>query len=320
MTNRFHIVVSNHQRIQSFVDNFPKIMGFNPAEDSILIFDCSPENAWKEQLTITDRLCKSGLKWNKNLFFIRRRNWGMNIGGQMDYVRVIRDKLIEAPKFSAFMQEHYLDIANFVKEDTLPENTDYNLDQIAEKFESDNQLGCIFHARYGVRVAISDPIIESKREFFGDGDTLIKGAVRRGFLVDGGNFIVRPEMYVKWFDTNPKYLTSGDGSYGFTIVWEARLGQILYDQRIKWCDLSRNLEYSSIAELDALENSLSKKISKLWYDNRVWYFYYGRDQWKYPPLPLRSVLRYFPIYTKHYLSYQRNTNMIFFQPKDFHLP
>lgn len=314
--NRFHIVVPNYQRLQSFVENFHKISGINTRLDAIFIFDCTPENVWEEQLAIADRLRTYDLEWNRNLFFIRRRNWGVNHGAQLDYFRAILDGLIQTPRFVAFMQEHFLDLKNYVKEDTIPEHSRYDLSAIAKKFESDPQIGCAFHARNGVRVSTSNPVTDSAKEFFGDGEVLLEGATRRGFLIDGGNFIVRPELYLRWFSAHLRFLTDGDGGYGFSHVWEARLGQILYDQKIKWCDLSRNLEYTTIAELDELQKSLSQKISKLWYDNRVWYFYYGKDQWKYPPLPLKSMLRYYFTFMAQNKSFPRDTSLEFCQPRD----
>jgi hypothetical protein len=293
------------------VDNFQNIRGFDPERDSVYIFDCSPESVYQYELTIANQLCSHGLEWNKNLFFIRRRNWGVNHGAQLDYFRAILDGLIQSPKLMAFMQEHFLDLTENVKEDTLPQNVIYDLDQIARTFDSDQQIGCVFHARYGVRVSVSNPVTEAAREFHGDAEVLLDRAVRRGFLVDGGNFIVRPELYLNWFATHRKYLTSGDGSYGFSHVWETRLGQILYDQEIKWCDLYRKLEYTSIRDLDEIERKLGRKVSKLWYDHRIWYFFYGRDQELYWPLPLRSFIRHLRIYLANQKTYPRDTTLTF---------
>jgi len=311
---RFHIIVANFKRIISFVDNFQKLQGFDPNQDSIYIFDTSPESIYQSELMTADQLCSHGLEWNKNLFFIRRRNWGENFGSYFDYFRAILDGLIQSPTLIAFMQMHYLDLNNFVKEDTLPENAIYDLDQISRKFESDPQIGCVFHPRYGVRVTTSNPVTETAEEFYGDGEILLEKAVRRGFHIDGGNFIVRPELYLNWFATHRKYLTSGDGYYGFNIVWESRLGQILYDQKIKWCDLYRQLEYTSISDLDEIERRLDLKVSKLWYDHRIWSFFYGRDQISYWPLPFRSFIRYLKIYIGNQKTYLRDTTLTFEKP------
>ena len=309
--NRIHLVVANYQRLSCFVENFEKVDGFNPEVDSVYIFDCSPEFNWRSELILAQTLCKHGLVWNKNIFFIRRRNWCVNHGAQLDYFRAILDGLISPPRVVAFMQEHFLDLKTLVKEDTIPEHTVYNVDRIVEKFESDPQVGCVFHTRYGVRVATSNPVIDNNKEFFGDSDVLLDRSTRRGFLIDGGNFIVRPDLYLRWFAAHPGYLTAGDGSYGFSHVWEARLGQILYDQKIKWCDLDRNLEYTTITELDLLEKNLSNKVSKLWYDHRIWYFFYGRDQQVYWPLPMRSFIRYLKIYLENQNTYPKDTTLTF---------
>ncbi|NVM22068.1 MAG: hypothetical protein HWN68_09860 [Desulfobacterales bacterium] len=312
--DRFHIVVSNCRRIFCLVDNFQRIRGLDGQRDRVYIFDCSPDPDWREQLAIADRLNSFGLRWGENLHFVRRRNWGLNEGALLDYFRCLTNATIPVPAYVAFVQEHYLDTKCFVKEDTIPEDAAYDLDQIEAKFQSDPDIGCAFHARYGIRVCTSNPVAERKREFCGDGTELLPGAKRRGFCVDGGNFIVRPQPYLDWFKAHPRYLTQGDGSYGFTHVWEVRKGQILYDRGIKWADMYRNIEYSTIEELDALEASRGEKVSMLWYDNRVWYFFYGRDLQRYPPTPLLSVLMYLPQYLRHLIFHSRDTRLEFVQP------
>ena len=313
--NRFDIVVSNYKKLDCFVDNFPRIQNFDGQRDRVYIFDCSPDQDWQEQLAVADRLTFWGLRWGHNLYFIRRRNWGDNWGAQLDYFRCIQDQKISKPQYAAFMQEHYLDLGRYVKEDTIPEDAAYDLDQIETRFQFDTAIGCVFFSRYGIRVRATNPVLDRKKEFFGDGEELLPGARRRGFCVDGGNFVVRPQLYLNWFDSHPYYLTQGDGSYPFCIVWEARMGQILYDQEIKWADMYRNLEFSTIEQLDEIEVSRAEKVSMLWYDNRVWFFFYGRDLESYPPKPLISVLRY---YLRHYLRrlvlHSRMTRLAFVQP------
>ena len=214
------------------------------------------------------------------------------------------------------MQDHYLDLKNSVKEDTIPEGIIFDLDDIFNRLEEDETIGCAFYARYGVRIVVSNPIIDVNKEFFGDGEDLLPGAVRRSFLVDGSNFIVRPELYLKWFAQHPNYLTKGDGSYGFSIVWEDRIGRILYDQGIIWLDLRRNLKYKTIEDVDAIENQLGQKISKLWYDHRIWYFFYGRDLYRYWPLPLSSFFRHLRMYIKLSTKYSKDISINFLQPQE----
>ncbi|MDY6836615.1 MAG: methyltransferase domain-containing protein [Thermodesulfobacteriota bacterium] len=309
--DRFHIVVSNYKRISCFVDNFRRIQGFDRRRDRVIIFDCSPDPDWQEQLAIAESLTFLGLRWGENLYFIRRRNWNVNHGAQLDYFRCLIDQSIPKPEYAAFMQDHYLDLKRFVKEDTIPENAVYDLDQVEAKFRSDPDIGCAFFSRYGIRVSTSSPI--SDKDFWGDGAELIPGAKRRWFLVDGGNFIVRPQLYLNWFKAHPHRLTQG---FYVQNCWEVRLGKILCDQGIKWADMYRNIEYSTIEDLDAIEASRGEKVSMLWYDNRVWFFFGGRDMQSYPPKPLIPILRYFMRYIRDWIFHSRDKRLRFVWPSD----
>jgi hypothetical protein len=311
--DRFHIVVSNFERLPCFVDNFQTIRGFDGKRDRVYILDCSPNPEWRDQMAVADHLTGLGLRWGENLHFIRRRNWNMNLGAQLDYIRCLQDQKIPTPAYVAFMQEHYLDLKRFVKEDTLPDETVYDLDLIAAEFESDTNVGCVFLARYGIRVTASNPVEERGREFFGDGTELLPGARRRYFHVDGGNFIARPQLYLDWFKDHPRFLVRGNGTYGFALVWEARLGKILYDQQIEWVDLHRHLKYSTIEQLDAIERSLARKASMLWYDHRRYTRFYGSDMEKYP-LTVASVWLHIRRDLKHSLFHSRDTRLVFEQP------
>jgi hypothetical protein len=311
---RFHIIVTNFKRIISFIDNFRIMQGFDPEQDSIYIFDSSPESDYRSELMIANRLCVQGLEWGRNMFFVRRRNWGNNLGADLDYLRCLNVGLIESPKYCVFMQDHYLDLKNYVKEDTLPEDIVFDLNRIFNKFEEDETIGCVFYGRYGIRIVTSNPITNAHKEFFGDREDLIPSAVRRSFLIDGSNYVTRPELYMKWFDKHPEYLTKGDGSYGFIIVWEDRIGRILYDQGITWFDMGRNLRFKTIEDVDRIEKRLGRKISKLWYDHRIWYFFYGRDLQFYWPFPYRSFIRYLKIYLANLEKYPRGTTLTFEKP------
>ncbi|MGD0272574.1 MAG: hypothetical protein ABSB96_02425 [Gaiellaceae bacterium] len=314
--DRFHIVVSNYERLSCFVDNFQRIRGFDGERDRVYIMDCSPDHGWQEQMAVADRLTRSGLRWGKNLYFIRRRNWNLNHGAQLDYLRCLRDERIPIPAYAAFMQEHYLDLNRFIKEDTLPDGTVYDLDLIEATFGSDSNVGCVFLARYGIRISASNPVNERGREFFGDGTELLPGARRRCFCIDGGNFIVRPQLYMDWFKAHPHFLVRGNGTYGFAHVWEVRLGKILYDQRVEWVDLHRHLKYSTIEQLDAIEKSLEQKVSMLWYDHRAYFFLHGRDIQKYRPPPLASARPYLRQYLSQTLFHSRDTRLVFVQPNE----
>lgn len=290
--DRFHVIVQNYNKLQSLVDNFSRIERFDPSRDKVFIFDCSANERWQSELLIANRLVEHGLQWNANLFFVRRRNWGVNHGAQLDYFRCLLDGRIPVPEYSAFVQEHYFDLQNYVKEDTIPENVHYDLDEIQRKFESDNEIGCVFFARKGIRICVSNPARKGNHDFFGDASEWLENATPRCFCTDGGNLIARPELYLNWFRKHPEYLTKGNGSYGFSHVWETRLGKILYDQNIKWTDMYRDVSYRDIKEVLLLQQSRDEKLSELWYDNWLWYFFHGRDQQRYPPVDIRSILGY----------------------------
>lgn len=299
----------------SFTENIKAIHNFDLSTDSIYIFDSSPEDEWRDQLNNAAMLCDSyGLVWGKNLFFIRRRNWGGNNGANLDYFRCLLDGRIQLPKYTTFVQMHYFDLNYFVKEDTLPDDAIFDLNEMDYYFQQNSGLGCGFHTRYGVRVITSNPIKDRRQEFFGDGEELLPGAIRRGFCVDGSNFTVRPELHLNWFRNHPSFLTRGDGSLGFSHMWETRFGQILYRAKIKWRDFYRGIEYYNIEQLDEIERNKQTKISKLWYDNRVWFLFYGRDQWRYPPTPIRSVVRYIRPFLSSWLKHSRDTRLTFLNP------
>ena len=336
--DRFHIVVANCERVSSFVDNFHLIQNFDRERDRVYIFDCevsltqkvygfatwrsrktsdpdSPSRLnQKSQVDIADSLTASGLTWGVNLFFVRRRNWGENCGAHLDYYRSLIDGTIPTPEYCFIMQEHYLDQKRYVNLDTIPEGTDYDLDRIEERFRADPNVGCVFSTRLGIRISTSNPDT-SGRFSGGDSDELYPGAVRRFLFVDGSNFAARPQLYVDYFLRRPTELTSGDGSHGFVLAWEARLGKILYDQNITWVDLYRDLEYRTIADVDRIERARGQKVSMLWYDYRFVSFLYNRNERSYSPKPIRPLLRYsFKQYLPNLILHSRRTRLRFVQP------
>ncbi|HEX3185632.1 MAG TPA: hypothetical protein VHQ94_12595 [Pyrinomonadaceae bacterium] len=290
---RFHVVVQNYNKLHSFVDNFDSVVNFDPSRDKVYVFDCSSPEQWKAEVLTANGLVDKGLTWNKNLFFVRRRNWGVNHGAQLDYFRCLLDGTIAVPRYSAFVQEHYFDLENYVKEDTIPEDVRYDLNEIERRFESHKETGCVFFARNGIRVCVSNPATNGTRDFFGDASELLEGSTQRCFCTDGGNFVVRPELFLNYFRRHPSYLTKGNGSYGFSHVWETRLGKILYDQKTVWTDMYRDASYRTVDELRALEQSRNEELSMLWYDNWLWYFFHGRDQQRYSPVDIRAIASYF---------------------------
>jgi len=291
MNDRFHVVVANHKHLECFVDNFGTLLGFDPLFDRILIFDCTPEDSWKDQWCIADRLTQYGLQWGSSLFFIRRRNWAMNLGAMLDYLRCLDERRISWPQYVFFMQDHYLDKVRLVKEDTIPADTNLDLDRVEQEFQAEVRTGCVFLSRLGTRVRMTNPEIRGAKRRYGDAETFLGGRAA-GLFIDGGNFATRPELFRAWITTHRQALLAGDGSYGFCIVWEERFGQILYDQRVIWVDLARDARFRTCEDLFALEQQRDTKLSSYWYESRVWHFFYGRDMGKYLPLPMIGMVRF----------------------------
>jgi len=307
--DRFHIVVANHQRLFCFVDNFHRILNFDILRDRVYIFDCSPDVEWQKQLAIAEKLSNFGLLWGENLFFVRRRNWIRDQGAHLDYVRCLRGGQIHPPQFVAFMQDHYLDEKRYIKEDSIPENAVYDLDKIENKFSRNLDVGCIFFSRFGIRISASNIYLDNRH--WGDGENLFPGAERRCLFVDGNNQVIRPQLYLNWFNTFPRQLMP---KCDITNVWEVRLGKILFDQGITWVDMYRDIEYSKISDIDAIEKLRGEKVSKLWYDNRVLFFFGGRDMHKYPPMPVIPIFRYLFNCLRSYLFHPRDATLEFVLP------
>jgi len=289
--DRFHIVVSNYKRLSGFVDNFHKIRNFNPQRDRVFILDCSPEGEWHNELETARRMVDYGLTWGKNVIFVRRRNWAQNFGAVLDYYQWLLKGYIRPVSYNFFMQEHYLDTERSVNVDTIPDNCTIDLDAVEQLFYSDMEIGCAFMSRLGVRVGVSMPGVsdlpalglEGREDTpFKDTDgaylyQLAPGGVRRAFFTDGGNYIARPEPFLDYFRKYPDRLVEGNGGFGFCVVWELRLGQILCDLGLKWVDLYHGVNFRNLDELDAIEARLGRKISSYWYQNMNWIYYYGYD-------------------------------------------
>lgn len=289
--DRFHIVVSNYKRLFSFVENFHKIKNFQADRDRLYILDCSPEEDWAAELEAARQLSAYALEWGKSVFFIRRRNWAQNFGALLDYYRWSLAGNIPAAAYHFFMQEHYLDTERFLNADSIPDGFDLDLNAIEQVFVADREVGCAFATRQGIRVSVSQPYLiqdpplglEGREHApFKDHDGyylhhLVEGGVRRYFFTDGGNGVVRAEPYVDYFRAHPDLLVEGDGSFGFCVVWEERLGKILGDLGMKWVDLYNRAIFRNLDELDAVEARLGRRISGLWYENMNWIYYYGYD-------------------------------------------
>lgn len=310
--DRFHIVIANYQRLDQFVSNLAKLKNLNLKQDRIYILDCSPKSQERDQWKQANRLTNQGFHWNQNLFFIKRRNWNLNHGAHQEYLYALLSGVIPVPRYSFFLQDHYLNTEEDVKSDTIPHGIILDLDQIEKTFLKDSDVGCQFAARNGIRTVYANFNRWAQTYLWGDEETIAhlypqKEVVKQGthrwhtqvsiqrpfsFYVDGGNFFTKPELYLNHFRSNPKQLISGDGSYGMAHVWEVELGKILFDQEKVWVDLANHISFRNPEELARRENKERKSFSKPWMINRVWYFFYGQHQQPHGPWPLSLVGRY----------------------------
>jgi hypothetical protein len=100
---RFNLVVINHNKIDSFINNFNiKIKKFNKNKDFITLLDSSPK--LKDKIKF-QRFCK-----NKNISFeiIKRNNSGLDHGARLEY---FSNYLLNKKKFKYIFQfqENFLD-------------------------------------------------------------------------------------------------------------------------------------------------------------------------------------------------------------------
>ena len=285
---RFHLVVANYRRATSFTEKFASLRGFDPDIDKVVFFDCSPEAEWEMEYKNVQTLAAYGLQEDKNLIFFRRRTWNVCHGAHLDYFSLLLNQELEIPSYTLFMQDHYLDLARFVKEDTIPSSKQLCLTTIESLFKQDPEVGCCYLTRNGIRVSVTSSAIHPK--VYGDHQELLTDTVERHLFIDGLNCAVRPELYLPWMAKNPRRLTQGDGSYPAAFVWEIRLGWILYEQGIRWHDLANSVTFRSISELRELEKCMNQSLSKRWYDHRLWAVMYGRDMGWYWPIPWKDAL------------------------------
>lgn len=143
---RFNLVVINHNKIDSFINNFNiKIKKFNINKDFITLLDSSP--TLKDKIKF-QRFCK-----NKNISFeiIKRNNSGLDHGARLEY---FSNYLLNKQKFKYIFQfqENFLDSQptkyddgsqNFfifknkkiIKSDQLSEKIIFDLDNIEKKLK-----------------------------------------------------------------------------------------------------------------------------------------------------------------------------------------
>lgn len=246
--DRFHIVVFNFERITSFLANFSSIKNFDPKQDKIYVFDCSRNH--KEQKTM---LCEFALErgWNlgEHVHYLRRRNWGIDQGGRIDYFNYLQN-VISRPKYIWQFQEHYLDltsewskwpdhlpsIGGQLKGDTIPDQVQIDLDLCEEIYEQRANISVIYADRQKIGIFTHR-----------DG--------QRSFYVDGANFSIRTADVLRVFKPEllDCYRMIYDGSYQWALFVEMEIGSQLSREGSYWYDLVTHNVFDSPQSLENIE-------------------------------------------------------------------
>ena len=242
---RFHVVVFNFERIESFLNNFHKLKNFRPDRDSLVILDCSRDHAAQKK-SVADFAQNHGLKAVR---VIHRRNWGIDQGARIDYFTALQQTK-NRPQFVWQFQEHYLDLESpwsiwpkdmphlggKLKADTLPDGVEIDLDRCEQIYASNPNVSVIYAAR-------------DKLGIFTHQDG------REWFYADGANFSVRTADALETFQLPilSTYKSIYDGSYRWTLFMELDICRRLTRVGREWYDLVTQQHFADPAGLRRLE-------------------------------------------------------------------
>ena len=245
---RFHIVVFNYERITSFLHNFQKLKNFDPANDCLIIFDCSVNHAAQLRAVI-DFAKERGWTLGKEVKVIRRKNWGIDQGARIDYVSRLR-RTANQPLYIWQFQEHYLDlespwsiwandmpqIGGQVKTDVIPDGFEIDLDLCEQIYRDHPSVSLIYADRAKVGLFTHE-----------DG--------RESLYTDGANFSVRTSDFLQAFSPAmlDAYKAIYDGSYKWTLFLELDIGRRLTVATREWYDLVSSEHFAEPAGLHQLE-------------------------------------------------------------------
>jgi len=246
---RFDIVVFNFERIISFLENFHRIKNFRPGEDRLLILDCSV-NFRAEREKVIEFANSRGWSVGKEIQFVRRRNWGIDQGGRVDYLAGLT-RATDLPQYIWQFQEHYLDlysdwskwpaisgeVSGRLKEDTIPDNFFLDLDLCERIYEEDPSVAVLYADR-------------AKLGVFRHADG------KETFFADGANFSVRTRSAAEAFPENvvDAYQAIYDGTYEWALFMELDLCARLTGEDRLWHDLVTHQQFDSVAALKARED------------------------------------------------------------------
>jgi hypothetical protein len=250
---RFHVVVYNCDRIESFTNNFEKIVGFDALKDMILILDCS-HNPIREQQQLVAFARENGWRLGQEVHFVKRRNWGIDQGARIDYFNLLRHLAVK-PKYIWQFQEHYLDtvsewshwpwqtvdlngnlIGGQIKSDTIPDGLRINLDVCEEIYERYPHISVLYADRNRIGIFPYDD--------------------KEWFYVDGANFSARTSYVLEVLSEEvlKVYSLLYDGGYQWALFIELNIGHQLTTGGGGWYDLVTQKHFDSPQALMKLEN------------------------------------------------------------------
>ncbi|MBP5976070.1 hypothetical protein HW132_25875 [Brasilonema sp. CT11] len=250
--DRFHIIVFNHERVCSFLDNFGKIINFDPEQDKIFIIDCSAKDKlqYKE---VTDFSQKHGWALGEQIHFIRRKNWGIDQGARIDYFSLLHQSVMK-PKYIWQFQEHYLDLRSFwsiwkegtynvdgkyfggqIKGDVIPNELVIDLNVCEKIYETHPQVSVIYADRLKIGIF---PYTNS--DFF---------------YLDGANFSIRTSYALQAFDQNllENCKSIYDLTYNWALFMEFRWGFQMTKKGGSFYDLVSNYYFNNPQSLRKIE-------------------------------------------------------------------
>ena len=245
--SRYHIVVFNHNRIGIFVNTLHKMLNLDKNRDKIIIVDNSDKQTKEFIICCIEQ--NSDFRHNINLFYSKRRNYGWNSSGMLEYfvnLEKIQDE--QLPKLVLFMQEHYLEPDFYKngsqKSDTVPIGKKLDLDQVEKQFDGDPDIGCLF--------------------------LLCNGAQTTEYGIPnfpGSCYFTRPIIYKRYYHFN-RYPRPDMQCYHFAGWLEREFSRILYAYNYQFFDLAKNIKFKNIYELNykpiealGLEVSRHRKFS-----------------------------------------------------------
>jgi hypothetical protein len=252
-TDRFHIVVFNYERIGSFLDNFDKVTNFDPQQDKIFILDCSRNHKLQQQKVIEFSQQKG---WNlgKQIHFVRRKNWGIDQGGRIDYFSLLHQSF-NKPKYIWQFQEHYLDLKSVwsfyeqgtynidgrdfsgqIKGDVIPDELVIDLNACEHIYEMHPQVSIVYADRLQIGI-----FPYTDREFF---------------YIDGANFSIRTSYALEVFDQSllANLKSIYDSTYKWALFIEFIIGCQLTRKGGTFFDLVSHYYFHSPQQLKTLES------------------------------------------------------------------